>query len=179
MLSILKLWVGPLQCQSIVICLYVYVAIWLYGYMVIWLREGLYSFQLQVMLDQVDCIFFLVLQKLMKDHLDNMAKFEDNLKREQGRTKDALKAKLEERRRKRTQSEMEKGSIASAGEVSEPKEKQRIAPLHREVPRIVDTNARSAPRAYAPHTDAGMYMKLHISRMIRAGGCYKNGAAAK
>ena len=48
----------------------------------------------------------------MKEHLENMSKFDENLKKEQERTKDALRQKLEERRRKRKQSEVDKSTAA-------------------------------------------------------------------
>lgn len=49
----------------------------------------------------------------MKEHIENMSKFDENLKKEQDRTKEALRQKLEERRRKRKQSEGQKPEAMS------------------------------------------------------------------
>ena len=50
----------------------------------------------------------------MKEHLENMSKFDENLKKEQERTKEALRLKLEERRKKRKQSEVEKPKMTES-----------------------------------------------------------------
>ena len=50
----------------------------------------------------------------MKEHMENMSKFDENLKKEQERTKEALKQKLEERRRKRKQSEVDKSKVPTS-----------------------------------------------------------------
>ena len=53
----------------------------------------------------------------MKEHLENMSKFDENLKKEQERTKEALRQKLEERKRKRKQSGVDKpGATEPIGE---------------------------------------------------------------
>ena len=46
--------------------------------------------------------------------MENMSKFDENLKKEQERTKEALKQKLEERRRKRKQSEVDKSKVPTS-----------------------------------------------------------------
>ncbi len=53
-------------------------------------------------------------QRLLKEHEANMAKFQKNLQNEQERMKAALKEKLEARRRKRKESDVNNAEIASS-----------------------------------------------------------------
>ena len=93
----------------------------------------------------------------MKEHLENMSKFEDNLKKEQARTKEALRQKLEERRRKRKQSEGAKSQEALSGEesFSATGTPQKIAALQDSSRAISQTPVKSATAPFPQRMDSG------------------------
>ena len=62
-------------------------------------------------------------ERLLKEHAENMATYEENLKSEQSRSKDALAAKLAARRNKRAAAE--KAKIEKAAVLEEDYESQR------------------------------------------------------
>lgn len=78
-------------------------------------------------------------ERLMKEHQDNMAKFEDNLKKEQNRTKEMLRKKLEERRKKKKSLEMGKIRDEFQVEVKEAaqEERERLAALQKEGAKVL------------------------------------------
>ena len=61
----------------------------------------------------------------MREHEENMAKFEANLKKEQDRTKAALREKLEARRKKKKEEEMKKIKAAAKVETEAAEQKER------------------------------------------------------
>jgi len=64
-------------------------------------------------------------ERLLKDHEESMAKFEQNLKNEQARTKEILRKKLEERRKKKKSTEMGKIRDDYAGDSRAAAEEER------------------------------------------------------
>ena len=73
-------------------------------------------------------------ERLLKDHESSMQKFEENLKSEQERTKEMLRKKLEERRKKRKSVEMGKIREEYAGDAREAamEERKKLAALQTE-----------------------------------------------
>ena len=70
----------------------------------------------------------------MREHQENMAKFEENLRKEQERTKEALREKLEARRKKKKDAEMQKIKAAAKVETEavEQKEREEMTALQRQ-----------------------------------------------
>ncbi len=70
----------------------------------------------------------------MREHQENMAKFEENLRKEQERTKAALREKLEARRKKKKDAEMQKIKAAAKveTEAAEQKEREEMTALQRQ-----------------------------------------------
>ena len=77
--------------------------------------------------------------RLMKEHEANMVKFEANLKKEQDRTKEMLRQKLEERRKKKKSMELDKikagyqDSVKSASA----EEQKKLADLQTESAKVL------------------------------------------
>ena len=98
-----------------------------------------------------------ILQKLMKEHLENMSKFDENLKKEQERTKEALRQKLEERKRKRKQSGADRPSAAEPAGEDEPSSQmgttQKLEALRLE---SVRRQAQKQPETEATTMQPGM-----------------------
>ena len=90
---------------------------------------------------------FVILQRLLKEHEDNMVRFQDNLRNEQERTKAALKAKLEARRRKRKESDLENPvEAAKKGRVdNEVQERADHVPLVNAPPVVTSLPLTSVP----------------------------------
>ena len=78
-------------------------------------------------------------ERLMKEHEDSMKKFDENLKNEQQRTKDMLRKKLEERRRKKKSLEVGKIREEYAGEArqADQEERQKLAALQKESAKVL------------------------------------------
>ena len=78
-----------------------------------------------------------------------MAKFEENLKKEQERTKDALKRRLEERRRKKKEAEEDKVKKThdQDEEAAIKEERQKVAALQKEGVRALASTVGSRPRS--------------------------------
>lgn len=85
----------------------------------------------------------------MKEHEENMAKFEANLKKEQERTKAALREKLEARRKKKKEDEMKKIKAASKveTEAAEQKEREEMTALQKEGAELLKASTPAVPRA--------------------------------
>lgn len=81
-----------------------------------------------------------------------MAKFEENLKKEQERTKAALKEKLEARRQKRREAELDKIKQMAHEEkrAAEDKEREELIALHKEGAQILAKTASGRPRTPSP-----------------------------
>lgn len=78
-------------------------------------------------------------QRLMKEHDANMKKFEENLKSEQDRTKEMLRKKLEERRRKKRSLEMGKirEDFADDAKQADADERRKLAALQTEGAKVL------------------------------------------
>lgn len=78
-------------------------------------------------------------ERLLKDHEESMAKFEENLKNEQARTKEMLRKKLEERRKKKKSAEMGKIRDEYAGDsrAAEEEERSKLAALQTESAKVL------------------------------------------
>lgn len=85
----------------------------------------------------------------MKEHEENMAKFEANLKKEQDRTKAALREKLEARRKKKKEDEMKKIKAAAKveTEAAEQKEREEMTALQKEGAELLKASTPAVPRA--------------------------------
>jgi len=78
-------------------------------------------------------------ERLLKDHEESMAKFEQNLKNEQARTKEMLRKKLEERRKKKKSTEMGKIRDDYAGDsrAAAEEERSKLAALQTESAKVL------------------------------------------
>lgn len=85
----------------------------------------------------------------MKEHEENMAKFEANLKKEQDRTKAALREKLEARRKKKKDDEMKKikATAKVETEAAEQKEREEMTALQKEGAELLKASTPAVPRA--------------------------------
>lgn len=72
------------------------------------------------------------LQKLLKEHEENMVKFEQNLRKEQDRVKEALREKLEARRKKKRDADEQN--------------KKEILALQKEGAQMMSASTPSRPR---------------------------------
>ncbi|XP_015775930.1 PREDICTED: uncharacterized protein LOC107354046 isoform X1 [Acropora digitifera] len=88
-------------------------------------------------------------EKLMREHEENMAKFEANLKKEQDKTKAALRDKLEARRKKKKEAEMQKIKAAAKDEMqaADRKEKQETSALQKQEADILRASTPTLPKA--------------------------------
>lgn len=78
-----------------------------------------------------------------------MAKFEANLKKEQDRTKAALREKLEARRKKKKEDEMKKikATAKVETEAAEQKEREEMTALQKEGAELLKASTPTVPRA--------------------------------
>lgn len=85
----------------------------------------------------------------MREHQENMAKFKDNLRKEQERTKDALREKLEARRKKKKDAEMQKIKAAAKveTEAAEQKEREEMTALQRQEAERLKASTPTTPMA--------------------------------
>ena len=81
-----------------------------------------------------------------------MAKFEENLKKEQDRTKAALREKLEARRKKKRDAELGKIKQVAKEEsrAAEDKEREELTALHKEGAQLLARTAPARPRTPSP-----------------------------
>lgn len=87
-------------------------------------------------------------EKLMKEHSEYMRRFEDNLKEEQTRTKEALRKKLEERRMKKKG--IESGKI---NKLLDDEEIKRLAVLQRTEDEVLPASASFFPAKFVQTMD--------------------------
>lgn len=85
----------------------------------------------------------------MREHLENMAKFEENLRKEQERTKAALREKLEARRKKKKDAELQKIKAAAKveTEAAEQKEREEMTALQRQGAERLKASTPATPMA--------------------------------
>ena len=85
----------------------------------------------------------------MREHEENKAKFEANLKKEQEKTKAALREKLEARRKKRKDAEMQKIKAAAKveTEAAEKKEREEMSTIQKREAEILKASTPASPKA--------------------------------
>ena len=87
----------------------------------------------------------------MKEHQANMVKFEENLKKEQDRTKEMLRQKLEERRKKKKSMELDKikTGYQDSLKTATAEEQRRLADLQMEGAKVLTSATPGlAPKSF-------------------------------
>lgn len=94
----------------------------------------------------------LCIQRLLKEHEENTAKFQENLKKEQERTKAALREKLEARRKKKKEAELKKIKETAKEESTaiEQKEREQLSTLQKEGVQSLAATTPLRPKTPAP-----------------------------
>lgn len=85
----------------------------------------------------------------MREHQESMAKFEANLKKEQEKTKAALREKLEARRKKKKDAEMQKikATAKIETEAAENREREEMTALQKHEAELLKASTPVTPKA--------------------------------